>query len=75
MWANRTPFGFVEVRMEESSESNREKDENDDVKREEWNKRRYGICKRVWIRGKVTFQIAFHFKFIFDINILKNLKT
>lgn len=42
MWANRMPFGFVEVRMEESSESNREKDENDDVKREEWNKRRYG---------------------------------
>jgi len=30
--------------MEESSESNREKDENDDVKREEWNKRRRGIC-------------------------------
>ena len=49
--------------MEESPESNKGKEQDGDVEREEWNKRRYGIMCSHFVL-KITFQIDFYLLFL-----------
>lgn len=65
MWANkRRLLDLLRERMEESPGSNKGKEQDGDVEREEWNKRRYGITCSNFVL-KITFQIDFYLVFYF----------